>query len=464
VAYSVGGEAVSNPGTAGVFIVSSGGGVPRAIHPEMATATHPIWSPRSDRLLVLGRQDGKAPARQQVDWWILPIEGGTPRRTGVYARLDAQKLMKTKFPQVFPIPLDWRDGNGILFNALSGEAANLWEISLQGSNQAQRLTLGPGLQRHAGWSGDGQSLIFAAEELNFGVWLLPIDPSTGASHGLMNRLTDEVAEELTPSISWDGAKISYVSHAPENSSLRVRDRASGIEHSILYSPTWLYTARLSGDGMRILYSADSDLLSIPSAGGAAEKLCDRCGTTMGASTDGSKILYEPPENEDVLLYDIALRASVKLALRPSPDLILSSSRFSRDGKWVAFHALRNATNSAQIWIAPTGPVRPVPQSAWIAITDGSKLERDPAWSADGRFLYFVSERDGFRCLWVRPLNPITKQPDGEAFPVRHFHSARFSLRHVGSQGFLTGLSAGEGALVFSMGELKANVWLEQNGK
>jgi hypothetical protein len=35
---------------------------------------------------------------------------------------------------------------------------------------------------------------------------------------------------------------------------------------------------------------------------------------------------------------------------------------------------------------------------------------------------------------------------------------------VGSRGYLTGLSVGEGALVFSLGELKGNVWLEENGK
>ena len=97
------------------------------------------------------------------------------------------------------------------------------------------------------------------------------------------------------------------------------------------------------------------------------------------------------------------------------------------------------------------------------MTDGATLERDPAWSPDGRFLYFISERDGFRCVWARSLNPLTKQPAGDAFAVRHFHSARFSLRHVGSQGFLTGLSVGDGALLFSMGELKGNVWLEEHG-
>jgi WD40 repeat protein len=262
----------------------------------------------------------------------------------------------------------------------------------------------------------------------------------------------------------DAAKIAYVSHRSDSWSLRLRDMASGAEQLILVSPRKLVTARLSGDGARIVYTAATDLFSIPSAGGTVDKLCERCGSVMGASFDGRQVLYEPSENEDVLFYDSARRATVKLALRPNPDLILSSSRFSRDGKWVAFHALRNSTNTAQIWIAPTGPRVPVPQSDWIAITDGSKLERDPAWSADGRFLYFVSERDGFRCLWARPLNPLTKQPSGDAFAVRHFHSARFSLRHVGSAGYLTGLSAGEGALVFSMGELKGNVWLEENGQ
>jgi Tol biopolymer transport system component len=185
---------------------------------------------------------------------------------------------------------------------------------------------------------------------------------------------------------------------------------------------------------------------------------------MGASSDGRRILYEPLENEDVLMYDSDARATVTLAKRPDADVILSSARFSQDGRWVAFHALRNATNSAQIWIVPVGPERPVPQSAWIAVSGGDALERDPAWSPDGRFLYYVSERDGFRCVWARQLDPGTKRPIGDAFAVRHFHSARFSLRLVGSRGFLTGLTVGDGALLFAMGELKGNVWLDANGR
>ena len=470
IAYSIGGEATSNPGSAGVFIISARGGVPRAVHPEMATATNPVWSPGSDRLLVLGRQDGKAPAREQLDWWILPIDAGAPQRTGVFARLRTQNLLRTQFPQKYPIPLDWREDGGdqILFDASSvwGQTDNLWEIGLKGTGAPRRLTLAPGRQRHASWSADGRRLAFAAEELNFSIWLQPLDAATGAARGTPTRLTDDVSEELTPSMSWDGTRIAYERHGADHWSLLVRNRASDRELKLLSSQYWLLTARLSGDGSHVVYTdaEHSDLLSMPAAGGIAEKLCDGCGTAMGASNDGKEILYEPQENEDVLMYDAARRATVKLAVRPSPDMILSGSRFSPDGKWVTFHALRNSTNTAQIWIAPIGRVLPVPQSEWIAVTDGSKLERDPAWSADGRFLYFISERDGFRCIWARPLNAVTKKPSGEPFAVHHFHSARFSLRHFGTQGYLTGLSAGKGALAFSMGELKGNVWLEERGR
>jgi tricorn protease-like protein len=201
-----------------------------------------------------------------------------------------------------------------------------------------------------------------------------------------------------------------------------------------------------------------------STGGVAEKLCQHCGEVMGTSSDGRLTLYEPLENEDVLMYDADAHATVTLAKRPAADLILSSARFSQDGKWVAFHALRNATNTARIWIVPVGQERPVPQAAWIPVTGGEALERDPAWSPDGRFLYFISERDGFRCVWARQLDPATKRPIRDAFAVRHFHSARFSLRHVGSRGFLTGLTVGDGALLFAIGELKGNVWLEASGR
>ena len=164
--------------------------------------------------------------------------------------------MRSTLPQLFPVALDWREGGGdwILFNAPLGAAVNLWEIPLLGNGAAERLTLGPGLHQDARWSGDARSLVFAAAELNFDVWMQPLDPATGAARGPLKRLTEAVTEELAPSISWDAGRIAYVSRRSGNWSLRTRDLGSGEEHAILSSPTILQIARLAGDGSRILYT------------------------------------------------------------------------------------------------------------------------------------------------------------------------------------------------------------------
>jgi hypothetical protein len=39
-------------------------------------------------------------------------------------------------------------------------------------------------------------------------------------------------------------------------------------------------------------------------------------------------------------------------------------------------------------------------------------------------LYFVSSRDGFRCLYVQPWDPDAGRLAGPARLVRHFHSLR----------------------------------------
>ena len=140
--------------------------------------------------------------------------------------------------------------------------------------------------------------------------------------------------------------------------------------------------------------------------------------------------------------------------------MLTDGRFSPDGKWMAFHA-RTKKTTAQVFVVPLDGVLPVPRSRWIEVTDGGSEEMEPAWSPTGDLLYFLSDRDGFRCIWARRLNGADKQPSGEAFAVRHFHRARRSLRRMTSTTGLIGLSVAPGRTVFSFGELTGNIWLRR---
>ena len=124
--------------------------------------------------------------------------------------------------------------------------------------------------------------------------------------------TKSGTDELSPSVSWNGQKLAYISHEANAWALRMSDGAKGVDPlNYFFEPGQTHLrARLSGDGGRVLYAnANYDLLSISSGGGVAEKLCERCGTVMGASSDGGEVLYEPTQKEEVMAYDAARHTS-----------------------------------------------------------------------------------------------------------------------------------------------------------
>ena len=99
-----------------------------------------------------------------------------------------------------------------------------------------------------------------------------------------------------------------------------------------------------------------------------------------------------------------------------------------------------------------------PEENWIQITKDNARNNLAAWAPDGRTLYYLSDRDGFRCIWGQRLDPDTKKPQGDAFAVYHSHNARLSLSNAGHV-WATGLSAAEDKIVFSQGERKGAIWI-----
>jgi hypothetical protein len=76
-------------------------------------------------------------------------------------------------------------------------------------------------------------------------------------------------------------------------------------------------------------------------------------------------------------------------------------------------------------------------------------------------LYFLSDRDRFRCIWGQRLDPVSRRPVGPAFGVQHFHDARRSLLAVGNNVGAIGLGAAGNKLVFALGEVTGNIWLRE---
>jgi Tol biopolymer transport system component len=113
----------------------------------------------------------------------------------------------------------------------------------------------------------------------------------------------------------------------------------------------------------------------------------------------------------------------------------------------------------QIFISQVRDDRPTEQAEQIAATDGKNWDVLPEFSPDGKRIYFLSQRDGFRCLWTQPLDAATKKPVGAPVPVYHLHSARRTPMTV-RQGQVS-ISLARDKIVFTMEERTGNIWLAE---
>lgn len=78
---------------------------------------------------------------------------------------------------------------------------------------------------------------------------------------------------------------------------------------------------------------------------------------------------------------------------------------SPDGRWLAYQKRGLETQSFNLWIAPMDGT-----SLPVNVTKLNASHNAPAWSPDGKYLFFGSDRDGAG-LYALPLQPEDSRPD-----------------------------------------------------
>jgi Tol biopolymer transport system component len=219
---------------------------------------------------------------------------------------------------------------------------------------------------------------------------------------------------------------------------------------------------------------------VGSGGGVPDKVCEGqdCGRPQDWSSDGQKLLYDAPADRSALeraapppartgviatpqgslfiLLDLASGQKQVVALQPNQTMFRPS--FSPDERWISFHA-RTSALGRTIYVAPVHGEAASPPSEWIALTDGTSLDYETCWSPDG-LIYFLSDRDGFRCIWALRPDPQTKRPTGPPFPVLHFHNSRRALSNIVNTAYV-GLTVTKDRMIYLPGEITANIWLAE---
>ncbi len=243
------------------------------------------------------------------------------------------------------------------------------------------------------------------------------DNSSSVTLGRSHHVTWEAGLEITPAISPDGKAVAYATGPLAHTHIEVKPvgegralRLTADSESIETAPQW------SADGARILFLAHGGVFSAPSGGGPAKPEIPGAPDVAIASAtwspDGNRIAFA---RHDSLLVRDQDGAVHTLAAVSGP----STCTWSPVGTYVACTSGNSLYSLAGALFGNLSPSQVVlvrvRDGAVTTVTDSTSLNTSPAWAPDGRHLYFVSDRDGSRDIY---LTTISSSGHGDAAPTR----------------------------------------------
>jgi eukaryotic-like serine/threonine-protein kinase len=230
-----------------------------------------------------------------------------------------------------------------------------------------QLTSLPGVEWFPSLSPDGKWLVYAAEGSgNHDIYLQSV-----GGQAPINLTKDSPAEDDQPAFSPDGERIAFRSSRDGGGLYIMARTGEGVRRLTTrgYRPTW------SPDGKRVAFTSENVELNPGNSVGISELWI--------VNADG----HGEPRKLN------------------TGDAILAS--WSPHGDRIAFAHRLGVPAQGDIWtVSPNGG------EAIPVITDLA-VDWSPAWSIDGRYLYFASDRSGSMNLWRIAIDERSGKPRGE---------------------------------------------------
>jgi eukaryotic-like serine/threonine-protein kinase len=252
--------------------------------------------------------------------------------------------------------------------------------------------------------------------------------------------TDQEAA-LDPALSPDGRFLAYAGgdRAGGQTTIYVRQLDGGGTVALTAGhpdaphrwPRW------SPDGARIAYEGSRGIYVVPALGGEPQHVAS--GRFPAWSPDAARLAFTRADTLFVLALDASTPEVVAAASNPH------SLAWSPDGRRIAF-VIGNPGYVGRNFVPSAVGVVDLASRAVRGVTDTLHLNQSPVWSADGRGLFFVSDRDGSRDAYFLSLD---RSAGPRGTPLR---------LTVGADVHLLSPTLPNGALAYSVLRLGYDVW------
>jgi len=430
------------------YVVPAEGGEPRLVSPGFRGATWPAWV--SNRMLLfLGLQSGT----DAMNWWTTDVENVHP-------------VASTILPLSARGSAPNHGSNQMVFvSGADGDVGGVWAVpydpqtaTAKGAPSRVALGMGDGVRIALANTG---TIALARTDVAVNVWSLPL-----SGDGVPAQVTFDAAFKSLPDLSPDGRYLTFVTTRSGNRDVYLQELTTGRESVVTTSPLGESHPLFTSHGSRVAYAQYPGpdkpfrVFTYPTAGGLPEFLSEGAEARFDQVSDDGRYVVWHGGAEPVIVVQEAKTKRQAVILSAQPRSIYQP-RISSDGQWITFLVKSDETDS-RIYAARFRGMQPIPASDWIPLTKGTAGDDKPRLTQDHRRLFFTSESDGYRCIWVQDLDPTTLRPLGEPKAIHHFHSARRSLARVLTN--LQEIAIGGDRLIFNMAETTGNVWLLQPEK
>ena len=236
---------------------------------------------------------------------------------------------------------------------------------------------------------------------------------------IFEQLTFQAGVESAPKLSPDGKTFLFVSEAAGNADVYTQrvDGRNAINLTKDSTDADLQPA-FSPDGSRIAFRSEREgggIFLMGATGESVRRLTD-FGFDPAWSPDGKSIAVAHEAVQDPLARNTVSKLWLldtetgERRLLTEGDAVQPS--WSPSGRRIAYWGLPPGSGQRDLWtVATEGSGKPV------RVTDDDAVDWNPFWSADGKFLYFASDRDGTMGLFRMAIDEKTGKASGTPEPL-----------------------------------------------